>query len=64
MRSRCSSLPLERAWLEYHNKNGEFETALYGDESVADLQVTQNEVFRLCDRADALDKYLKIAGDQ
>jgi uncharacterized protein YecT (DUF1311 family) len=54
----------ERAWLDFHNKNGDFEVALYGDEAVADLQVTQNEVFRLCERADALDKYLTIANDQ
>lgn len=54
----------ERAWLEFHHKNGDFEVALYGDETVADLQVTQNEMFRLCERADALDKYLSIANDQ
>lgn len=63
-KAKDSLLIAERAWLEYHSKNSEFETALYGEESVADLQLTQNEVFRLCDRADALDKYLKIAGDQ
>lgn len=63
-KAKDNLLIAERAWLEYHSKNSEFETALYGEESVADLQVTQNEVFRLCDRADALDKYLKIAGDQ
>lgn len=54
----------ERAWLEFHNKSGDFEVALYGDETVADLQVTQNEIFRLCERANALDKYLSIANDQ
>ncbi|HVI55845.1 MAG TPA: lysozyme inhibitor LprI family protein [Luteibacter sp.] len=54
----------ERAWLEYHNKNGDFEAALYGDEPVADLQVTQNDIFRLAERADALEKYLTIANDQ
>lgn len=63
-KAKDNLLTAERAWLEYHNKNSEFETALYGEESVADLQVTRNEVFRLCDRADALDKYLKIAGDK
>lgn len=54
----------ERAWLDFHNKSGDFEAGLYGDEAVADLQVTQNEIFRLCERANALDKYLSIANDQ
>lgn len=53
----------ERAWLDFHNKNGDFEAALYGDETVADLQVTQNEMFRLCERANMLDRYLSIAND-
>jgi uncharacterized protein YecT (DUF1311 family) len=54
----------QRAWLEFRNKNGDFEATLYGDEPVADLQVTQNDIFRLAERADALDKYLTIANDQ
>ncbi|WP_266156578.1 lysozyme inhibitor LprI family protein [Dyella silvatica] len=54
----------ERAWLDFHNKNGDFEVTLYGNEAVADLQLTQNEIFRLCERANALDKYLTIANDQ
>lgn len=53
----------ERAWLDFHNKSGDFEAALYGDETVADLQVTQNEMFRLCERANMLDRYLSIAND-
>lgn len=54
----------ERAWLDFHNKSGDVEAALYGDETVADLQVTQNEIFRLCERANTLSKYLSIANDQ
>lgn len=54
----------ERAWLDFHNKSGDFEVSLYGDETIADLQVTQNEIFGLCERANALDKYLSIANDQ
>nr|WP_199043284.1 lysozyme inhibitor LprI family protein [Dyella sp. ASV24] len=53
----------ERAWLDFHNKSGNFESALYGNEKIADLEVTQNEVFRLCERANALEKYLSIAND-
>jgi uncharacterized protein YecT (DUF1311 family) len=54
----------ERAWLDSHNKNGDFEVSLYGDGSAADMQVTQNEIFRLCERANTLEKYLSIANDQ
>jgi len=61
---RSSAPKAERAWLEFHNRNGDFEASLYGDEPVADLQVTQNEIFRIAERADALDKYLTIANDQ
>ncbi|WP_233260178.1 lysozyme inhibitor LprI family protein [Luteibacter sp. OK325] len=62
--AKANLLTSERAWLEFHNKNGDFEASLYGDEPVADLQVTQNEIFRIAERADALDKYLTIANDQ
>jgi len=62
--AKANLLASERAWLEFHNKNGDFEASLYGDEPVADLQVTQNEIFRIAERADALDKYLTIANDQ
>jgi uncharacterized protein YecT (DUF1311 family) len=54
----------ERAWLAFHNKNGDFEVSLYGNEAVDDLQLTQSEIFRLCERANALDKYLTIANDK
>jgi uncharacterized protein YecT (DUF1311 family) len=53
----------ERAWLDFHNKSDSFESALYGDEKIADLEVTQNEVFRLCERANTLERYLSIAND-
>lgn len=53
----------ERAWLDLQKKNGDFDAALYGDASVADLQVTQNEMFRLCERADWLEKYAVVAKD-
>jgi uncharacterized protein YecT (DUF1311 family) len=62
--AKANLLTSERAWLEFHNRNGDFEASLYGDEPVADLQVTQNEIFRIAERADALDKYLTIANDQ
>jgi len=57
-------LVAERAWLNYQAKSGEVEATLYGDEPVADLTVTQNEIFRLCDRANVLEKYLAIVNDR
>jgi uncharacterized protein YecT (DUF1311 family) len=63
-KAKDNLLNAERAWLDFHNRSGDFEASLYGNEPVADLQVTQNETFRLAERADALDKYLTIANDQ
>ena len=54
----------ERAWLKFQNEDGTFQNLLYGDETVDDLQLTQNEIFRLCERANALDKYLSVANDK
>jgi uncharacterized protein YecT (DUF1311 family) len=63
-KAKDNLLNAERAWLDFHNRNGDFEASLYGDEPLADLQVIQNEIFRLAERADALDKYLTIANDK
>ncbi len=63
-KSKDGLVGAQRAWLTFHTKSGDFETSLYGDETVADLQVTQNEIFRLCDRANVLDKYSAVANDK
>ncbi|WNL47521.1 lysozyme inhibitor LprI family protein [Dyella sp. BiH032] len=54
----------ERAWLDLQGKTGRLETSLYGDETISNLQLTQNEIFRLCERANELEKYLSLADDQ
>lgn len=54
----------ERTWLKLQDENGEFEDSLYGDEIIDNLEVTQNEVFNICERANKLDKYLSIASGQ
>lgn len=54
----------EREWLKFQEANGEFENSIYGSESVANLQLTQNEMFRICERANALDTYLIVANIQ
>ena len=54
----------ERAWLKFKEANGTFENAIYGDEIVSNLELTQNEVFYICVRADTLKKYLDIVGER
>lgn len=54
----------ERAWLAFRDRNVSLESAIYGDESVADLQLTQNDVFALCERANALQTYLDVVDNR
>jgi Uncharacterized protein conserved in bacteria len=54
----------EREWLKFQDANGKFENSIYGDENVANLQLTQNEMFRICERANAMDTYLIVANIQ
>jgi uncharacterized protein YecT (DUF1311 family) len=54
----------EREWLKFREANGEFENSLYGNEIIDNLQLTQNEMFHICERANALDTYLIVANNQ
>ncbi len=54
----------EREWLKFQEANGEFENSIYGNETIANLQLAQNEMFRVCERANALDTYLIVANVQ
>jgi uncharacterized protein YecT (DUF1311 family) len=54
----------EREWLKFQEANGEFESSIYGNEAIANLQLTQNEIFRICERANALGTYLIVANIQ
>ncbi|MGM3277356.1 lysozyme inhibitor LprI family protein [Ralstonia sp. 24A2] len=54
----------EQAWLNFHEKTGTFEDTVYGKAVADDLQRLESEVFRLSERANALDKYLAIAKAQ
>lgn len=53
----------QRSWLALQKASNVFEVSLYPDETIADLQVAQSETFRLCERANVLDKYLVVAND-
>ena len=54
----------ERAWLAFHGKTSRLESSLYGNEIVANLEVSQRDIFRLCERANTLDNYLSLVNDQ
>ena len=54
----------ERTWLKLQDENGEFENSLYGDEIIDNLDLAQNEIFSICERANKLDRYLSIASNQ
>lgn len=54
----------ERAWLKFQEMNGALESSIYGSEAAANLQVAQNEMFRICERANALDDYLFVVNLQ
>jgi uncharacterized protein YecT (DUF1311 family) len=51
----------EREWLSLKEKDEDLETLLYGDDQADNLQQGENEVFRICERANVLSKYLDIA---
>jgi uncharacterized protein YecT (DUF1311 family) len=52
----------EKAWLNARDKDGALESLLYGDDSqIGNLQQEQNDVFRLCERANVLENYFDIA---
>ena len=52
----------EQAWQDFHAKTAAFETTVYGKGTLDDLQRLENEIFRLSERANALDKYLAAKG--
>lgn len=54
----------ERAWLKFQEANGALESSVYGSEAIGNLQVTENTIFRICERANALDDYLFVVNLQ
>lgn len=54
----------ERAWLAFHDKSSGLESTLYGSEIIANLEVSQRDVFRKCERANTLDTYLSLVSDE
>jgi len=54
----------ERAWISRNDKDGALETVAYGDEKIENLQQYQNAVFRICERANTMERYLDLAKDR
>jgi len=58
-----SLVQAERAWLQFRDSSIGFESALYPDETVSNLELAQNELFFICRRADDLNRYLLLASE-
>jgi uncharacterized protein YecT (DUF1311 family) len=60
----------QRAWLEFHQKSAGIEFPLYGvdsdsaSRSGAGFEVGLQVIFRLCERANTLDRYASLASDR
>ena len=58
-----SLVEAERAWIKSQDETSKFESSLYGSELIGNLQLTENEMFAICQRANQLDEYLAITND-
>lgn len=58
-----SLVEAERAWVRFRDGTIEFENTLYPNETVGNLELTQNELFATCRRADELEKYAALASE-
>jgi uncharacterized protein YecT (DUF1311 family) len=52
----------QQAWQDFHAKTAALESSLYGKGTLNDLQRLENDIFRLSERANALDKYRAVKG--
>lgn len=57
-------LASERAWLASQGKSSGLESTLYGSEIIANLEVSQRDIFRKCERANTLDTYVSLVSDE
>lgn len=63
-KDRAYLVAAERAWVALTDKDAALETVVYGNEQVDNLQQGQNEIFRLCERANTLQRYLDLVKDK
>lgn len=52
----------ERAWLDFNTKTVAAETAIGGANEVTNIDVSQAELFRYCERANVLEDYVSSIG--
>jgi len=62
-KSKENLIAAEKSWIAFKDKDGAFMATLYGTETVDNLELEQSKVFRLCERANALERYLFLAKD-
>lgn len=63
-KARPALIAAERSWIKLQDEDVALEEDLYGGEQVGNLQISQNEIFRICERANVLERYLKLAKDK
>lgn len=56
---RAALVAAQRAWLDFHAKESALEEAVLGSEQVSNMQLGENEIFRLAERANRLEQYLE-----
>ncbi|MDR6935278.1 lysozyme inhibitor LprI family protein [Luteibacter sp. 3190] len=61
-KARDSVRAAERAWLDFNTKSVAAETAIGGSNQVANIDVSQAELFRFCERANVLESYISSIG--
>lgn len=52
----------QQAWQDFDAKTAAFENTVYAKGTLSDLQRQENDIFRLSERANALDKSLAVKG--
>lgn len=54
----------QQAWMKFRDEEEDLQSHIYGRELIDDLEMLQNDIFKLCDRANSLERYAIIANDR
>ncbi len=58
---RALLLASQRSWLDFRAKDQALESSLFGSEQIENLQISEREMLRISDRADALEYFESIS---
>lgn len=58
---RALLLASQRSWLDFRAKDQALEASLFGSEQIENLQISEREMLRISDRADALEYFESIS---